>query len=210
MLTETLKNDLITNIRNFLYNGAQRVCYNRPVSTFIETQFKKKFYECNLYNPLLYYLEKEWISFTWYGKISMTNHKVTERWIMRPFKSNIKFYLYTNNTIDAQNYNVEFYYTDMVSLLFSSWLLEYVIKERVASDDLISKLSEKWAMTKRLGLQDTRRVKGIKALWCDRSDVWQTRKSDNLRTGVQIHNDQEDWLQDGICPSGTTSDNKPI
>lgn len=173
MLTETLKKDLIVNIRNFLYNGAQRVCYARPVSTFIESQFKKKFYEVWLYNPLLYYLEQAWISFTWYGKISMTDHKIMEKWFSRPFKANVKYYLYTYNAVDTQNYNVEFYYTDMTSLLFSSWLLEYVIKERITSDDLISKLAKKWAMNERLGLQDTRRVKGIKTVWCDRSSVWQ-------------------------------------
>jgi len=210
MLTETLKKDLIVNIRNFLYNGAQRVCYARPVSTFIESQFKKKFYEVWLYNPLLYYLEQAWISFTWYGKISMTDHKIMEKWFSRPFKANVKYYLYTYNAVDTQNYNVEFYYTDMTSLLFSSWLLEYVIKERITSDDLISKLAKKWAMNERLGLQDTRRVKGIKTVWCDRSSVWQDGQSNDVRTGIQVHNDEEDWLQDSLCTPGATPNNESV
>jgi len=211
MLTETMKKDLILNIRNFLYNGSlHRGQYAKPVSTFIKTNFEKKFYEVWLYNPLLSYLEKEGVSFTWYGKICMTDHKVTERGLSRPFKSDTTYHLYQQGHVDSQNYNVKYFYTDLTSLIFSLWLLEYVVKERVASDNLVSKLMEKWAMRTWLGLQDTRRVKGTKTVWCDRSEEWQNGEHLNVCAGIQVHQNQEDLIWDGVHSPGTPPDNEPV
>jgi hypothetical protein len=60
-------------VKNFLYNGALNCCHGTKPSTFVEEKFKEQFYKESVYNPLLYYLEQEGISFAGYGKISMTD-----------------------------------------------------------------------------------------------------------------------------------------
>lgn len=210
MLTETTKQDLLLNIKNFLWDWSNRGCYNKPMSTFVEIKFKEKFRELGVYNPLLYYLEQEWISFIGYGKIAMTDHHYTDHGLSRPFRHQPAYAVYHKNHIQNQTYNIKYHYTDMTALLFSSWLLEHVIKERVRSDDLVSKLSTQCAMRAWVGLQDSWRVKGSKTFWCDMNASWQDGKSDSVCTGIQVHKDEEDWLQDDLHPSGTTPDNKPV
>lgn len=168
MLTEKTKSTLLMEVKNFLFNGSLKACHGTKVSTFVEEKFKQQFYKEWLYNPLLYYLEQEGISFLWYGKISMTN-----KWLMKPARNNAKYMLYHSPFISNQDYKIKYYYSDLVSLLFSIWILPYVVKERVASDDLLSKLSKKWGMKEWLGLQDTWCRESAKTVWCDRSDAWQ-------------------------------------
>ena len=153
MLTEKMKSMLKWELKNFLFNGNLKACHWKACSSIIQESFTKKFYETWLYNPLLHYLEQAGLNFLWFWKISMTDHR-----LISPFKkSNRRFYLYTNSHIQDQSYNVTLFYSDTVCMLFILWVLEDVVKERVRSDDIVSKLTEEGGLSKRLGVQDTRR-----------------------------------------------------
>jgi hypothetical protein len=93
----------------------------------------------------------------------MTDHR-----LIIPTKNNVRYYLYHKWVIENHKYNIKFFYSDATAMLFTLWFLQDVVKERVRGDDLVSKLSEKWAMKAWLGLQDTWCREMTKTLWCDR------------------------------------------
>lgn len=178
MLTEAMKRILLKDIRHFLYSGMNDKCKKKIIGTTLNEVFKQKFYEYNLHNPLLHYLEKNGVSFIWLWKISLT-----DKWLPTMNRHN-NYRLYTKPRLDNFKYIIKYNYSETTTLLFIAWLLEDVIKERIASDDLISKLSKKWAMNKWLGIQNSWRREMTKTIWCDGVLSRQDGEPKTICTGV--------------------------
>lgn len=139
-------------VSNQLVNTERRTRKQPNYKTFksIIAAFDDRFREIGVHNPLLYELEKNGVCLLWLWKLTMISPG--KNW-MRYWFVKIKTYLlYIKNRITSMEYIIDHHYSEFITLLFLSPARSDVIKERVTSNNLVSKSLEKWSLTEWLGL----------------------------------------------------------
>jgi len=112
--------------------------------------FEEKFRQIGVHNPLLDELERNGVSLLWLCKLTMIcPGKKGNRYWFPKLKS---YRLFNENKLIGEDYVLTDYYSEFTTLLFLSPAWEDVIKERITSNDLVSKSLEKWGLKQWLGL----------------------------------------------------------